>query len=127
MLTQEDEPCRISQRFYNLPENIAEDTCVLDLEGELDLYSSRKIQEFFDSIIQKGYQKICVDLSKVRYIDSSGLGIFLRNHTYLAKSGGYIRLIAPSKEVNVILELTKLHKLLLKFDSVEKAIKRVVF
>lgn len=124
---QEEEPCKIWQRIENLPENISDDTCVLELEGELDLYSARNIQGFFDSMIEKGYKKICVDLSKVSYIDSSGLGIFLRFHTTLSKSEGYIRLISPSKEVNVILELTKLYKLLLRFDSVEKAIKRVVF
>ncbi|MCB1192690.1 MAG: STAS domain-containing protein [Leptospiraceae bacterium] len=116
------EPCFISQRTSNLPQNMTDETCIVDITGELNLYSAREMQEFFDSLIATGYKKICLDLSKLQYIDSSCLGVFLKSHVTLKKSGGYIRLISPSKEMTSIFQLTKLDKMLIIFDSAEKAV-----
>lgn len=116
------EPCFISQRTSDLPENMSNDTCIVDIKGELSLYSAREMQEFFDSLIASGYKKICIDLSRLKYIDSSCLGVFLKSHVEVKKSGGHIRLISPSKEMLSIFQLTKLDKMLIIYDSAEGAI-----
>ncbi|MEM7182573.1 MAG: STAS domain-containing protein [Spirochaetota bacterium] len=103
------------------------DTCLLELIGEIDLYTVDLIRQFTNNIIQEGFKKICIQMSEVYYIDSSGLGFFLKLHMQVKSSPGYVRIVAPSKEVSNVLELTKLSKILLKFPNLSAALRRPIF
>ena len=51
-----------------------------------------------------------VDLSKTRFIDSSGLGALLSLHKILRTQGGILKLLNPSAAVSQLIELTRLHR-----------------
>jgi anti-sigma B factor antagonist len=51
-----------------------------------------------------------VDLSKTRFIDSSGLGALLSLHKTLRSQGGILKLLNPSAAVTQLIELTRLHR-----------------
>ncbi len=72
------------------------------------------------TIINKGIKKLVVDLSDVKIITSSGIGIFLNINQSL-KSG--LRLAAPQPEVEKVLELTKVTSVIKIFSTVDAAIK----
>ena len=71
------------------------------------------------TIISKGVKKMVIDLSNVKMITSSGIGIFLNINQSL-KSG--LRLAAPNQEVRKVLELTKVTSVIKVFDTNEAAL-----
>ncbi|GBF51274.1 anti-sigma factor antagonist [Leptospira ryugenii] len=96
---------------------------VFNITGEINLYNSQAIRETLERLLSQGRVHFFLVLEEVRYIDSSGLGVFLGVHSKLSKTQGFLRLISPSEKVRYVLELTKLKNLLQIFDSVEDAAK----
>ena len=76
-----------------------------------------KIQQM---ILNNNIKKLVLDLSKVKSITSSGIGIFLNINEGLKSN---FRLACPSMEVKKVLELTKVTSILKVFETVEMAIK----
>jgi anti-anti-sigma factor len=99
---------------------------IIQITGEINLYSCNLVRQFIEKRIETGFIRFFIYASQISYIDSSGLGMFLRFVTQLKSKEGYIRLVTPSRSVTNILELTKLNKLILKFNSLEEAIKRPI-
>ncbi len=71
------------------------------------------------TIIDKGIKKMVVDLSDVKIITSSGIGIFLNINQSLKSQ---LRLAAANEEILKVLDLTKVTTVIKLFDSVERAI-----
>lgn len=71
-------------------------------------------------ILNRGIKKLVLDLSDVKMITSSGIGIFLNINQSL-KSG--LRLAAPMPEVEKVLALTKVNTVVKIFNTVDAALK----
>ncbi len=71
------------------------------------------------AIINKGIRKMVVDLSSVKMITSSGIGIFLNINQSLKSN---LRLASPNTEVQKVLELTKVTSVIKVFDTIDAAI-----
>ncbi|MCX6855270.1 MAG: STAS domain-containing protein [Verrucomicrobia bacterium] len=54
--------------------------------------------------------EVSIDLSKTRFIDSSGLGVLLSLNKTLRAQGGVLKLLNPSSAVAQLIELTRLHR-----------------
>lgn len=71
-------------------------------------------------IINREIKKMVLDLSEVKMITSSGIGIFLNINQSL-KNG--LRLASPQPEVEKVLELTKVTSVIKIFNTVDSAMK----
>ena len=45
--------------------------------GEIDFRNFKTMKEYFSSMLQKGKTKLVVDLGKIDFLDSSGLGVLV--------------------------------------------------
>jgi anti-anti-sigma factor len=72
------------------------------------------------AIVNKGIKKLVLDLSDVKIITSSGIGIFLNINQSLKS---LLRLAAPQPEVEKVLELTKVSSVIKVFSTVDAALK----
>jgi len=72
------------------------------------------------AILSKDIKKLVLDLSDVKMITSSGIGIFLNINQSLKSS---FRLAAPQPEVEKVLELTKVTSVVKLFSTVDAALK----
>ena len=70
-------------------------------------------------------EKYCfvIDLSLTEYMDSSGLGAVVSRIAATRANNGDIRLAAPTKFVEDLLELTQLKRILKIYEDVDTAIK----
>ena len=68
------------------------------------------IRDSLDLEIKPGHEEVCIDLSKTRFIDSSGLGVLLTLNKNLRARGASLKLINPSSAVCQLIELTRLHR-----------------
>jgi len=72
------------------------------------------------AIIDKGIKKMVLDLSDVKMITSSGIGIFLNINQNLKSQ---LRLASANDEVKKVLDLTKVTSVIKLMNSVDEAIK----
>jgi anti-anti-sigma factor len=76
-------------------------------EGRLDAAQAPKAQEFLDTIPRN-----CVlDLGKVDYISSAGLGVLLKTHKRLASAGGALKLVNINSHIHDIFQYSGFDKL----------------
>ena len=54
--------------------------------------------------------KLVLDLSRVRFVDSSGLGAFISCLRKLNAKGGDLKLSGMSKQVRAVFELVRMHR-----------------
>jgi anti-sigma B factor antagonist len=73
----------------------ADHVCVL-VSGELDLASADEFDEAIRVAEKATARPIVVDLTNLRYMDSTGLSVLLRAHTRSQQDGNRIRFL-PSK------------------------------
>ncbi len=73
--------------------------------------------------IQEGYYYCAVDLSNVRYMNSSGIGVLITLLTKFRNHEGEMVLIRPSENIKKLLLITKLNKIFTVNDSREEAVK----
>lgn len=67
-----------------------------------------------------------IDISKVRYINSSGIGVLITILTKFRNKGGELVLLQPSEHVKKLLLITKLNnifKIVETEEEIEKALK----
>lgn len=108
----------------DLPENFPENAVILKISGEINLYSAYALKEKFFDLIDRGFIFIFVNMEKTRYIDSSGLAVFVNTHTkFVEKGKGRMAIFSPSSHVKKILELTKLKSTIRVVDSLAESIK----
>jgi anti-sigma B factor antagonist len=84
---------------------------VCHVEGEIDINTAPDIKKAFDKIISKKEPKIIVNLSRVSYVDSSGLATLVEVLKNMRSYGGKMKLTNLSPKVKSLFEITKLEKL----------------
>ncbi|MFE3071850.1 STAS domain-containing protein [Streptomyces sp. NPDC059247] len=68
---------------------------VFRVRGELDLITSPRIRRRVHDAVAGGRHDLVVDLSGVRFCDSSGVGVLIAARRLLRSCGGRLRLILP--------------------------------
>lgn len=81
---------------------------VVPLEGEIDLHESPQVMERLNPLIASRLPKIHLDLSRVSYIDSSGLATFIDAMQRIQAYGGEFALVAMRESVHKIFEISRL-------------------
>jgi len=74
-------------------------------------------------LIEHGKKKVVIDLSRVEWMNSTGLGILISGLTTLRNCQGELKLANVTDKIQSLLTITKLVTVFDAFDSVEDAIK----
>ncbi|MGC8765131.1 MAG: STAS domain-containing protein [Brevinematia bacterium] len=90
---------------------------IFDITGEIDLYNAPEIKEKIKEEMNKNRVNIVINLDKVTYIDSSGIGVLISSLSNLKKVGGALKLINVYASVRKVFELTKLTSFFDIYDS----------
>jgi anti-sigma B factor antagonist len=78
------------------------------------------IAELVSDSVEAGIKTVVIDLEKVRYISSSGLGLLITLLTKMKNAGGELFLTAPSEHVKKLLLITKLNGIFTVVESVKE-------
>jgi anti-sigma B factor antagonist len=93
----------------------------LFMEGDLiGDEAGPRLAEMVSDSVEEGIKILVIDLEKVRYISSSGLGLLITLLTKMRNAGGELYLTAPSEHVKKLLIITKLNGIFKVFDSVDE-------
>ncbi len=95
---------------------------VFELEGELMGGTEKdQFRGLVDEAIKNNKNKVIVDMSKVKWMNSSGLGMLMSALTSLRSSGGDLKLANVSENVRRPIQITRLDSVFEEFDSIEEA------
>ncbi|HRZ87123.1 MAG TPA: STAS domain-containing protein [bacterium] len=81
---------------------------VLAVDGQIDLHTSPDIRKELAGRAKAKKARIAIDLTRVSYIDSSGLATFIEAMQKLKKGGGEIALCGLSESVRHVFEVARL-------------------
>lgn len=96
---------------------------VLDLSGEM--YGgpdNMKLVDMITELVDDKKLDLILNLSKVKWISSTGLGIMVSARSRYAKEGGVIKLMSPNDRVLGILQVTRLNLIFDVFPSEQEAL-----
>ena len=106
----------------NIIERTLNDVTVLDLEGNLALEGNKQFRQCAAGAIDAGARKLIVNMARVKYMDSSGLGELISCYTTLQLVNGRIKLLHLSDRLQHLLVITKLNSVFETFDSEPAAV-----
>jgi len=97
---------------------------VVELKG--NVIGGPEAEEFsklLHSYLDEGKKNVVVDLSSVKFMNSSGLGMLISGFTTLKNGSGSFKLARATEKINSLLVITKLITIFENYDSVEEAVK----
>jgi stage II sporulation protein AA (anti-sigma F factor antagonist) len=92
---------------------------VLAVSGQIDVTNSDQLRDLLDSEVAQLPRHFIIDLSGLRFMDSSGLHAILRANRALGRHGGILSLLAPQEAVARMLCLTAADRLIPVYTSLE--------
>src|SRR5256714_8650710 len=104
------------------PMPLKEQLNVLPLEGEIDLHVSPEVAESLRTIIANKPKQVVVDLTKVTYLDSSGLAVLIEGMQNVQEYGGKFALAGMQESVKHIFEIARLDQVFQIFPTVDEAL-----
>lgn len=97
---------------------------IVELKG--NVIGGPETEEFsklLHSYLDEGKKNIVVDLSNVKFMNSSGLGMLISGFTTMKNGGGSLKLAGATEKINSLLVITKLITIFENFDSIDDAVK----
>jgi len=89
--------------------------------AELDASNSGEFKRDIAPVLQAN-TKLVLDLSRVRYVDSSGLGAMLSCLRQLSAKSGDLKLCGMSKQVRALFELVRMQRIVDIYATREEAV-----
>ncbi|MFD0067071.1 MULTISPECIES: STAS domain-containing protein [unclassified Streptomyces] len=94
---------------------------VVEVHGEVDAHTVPQISKYVSACIEAGRHHLIVDLAGVPFMDSTGLGLFVRIGKRIRTHAGDLRLVITNPGVLQSFHITNLHRSLQIYDSAEAA------
>jgi anti-anti-sigma factor len=102
-------------------ESDSEPYTLVELTGEADVTNSDALREILDAEAAKQPRTMIIDLSGLRFMDSSALHVILRANRVMDRQGGVLALASPREPVAKMLRLTAADQLIPVYPSVREA------
>ena len=105
-----------------IKESVSDGIAVLALKGKLmGGPDSTALHDRVHGLIGEGIKQVVIDLGKVKWMNSSGLGDLMASLTTLRNAGGDLKLAKVGKKIESLLLITKLITVFEIYDSVDRA------
>jgi len=103
----------------------AEGITVVELDGDIDVYTAPAFRDALEEAIDAGALRIVVDLAKVTFMDSTGLGVLVGSERRLKPLGGSLAL-ACAGTIGQLLLITGLDRVFTLYASRNEALHAVL-
>jgi anti-sigma B factor antagonist len=94
---------------------------VISLAGELDLYNAHIVRDALLQACAESPERLVVDLSEVRFIDSTALGVLIEARTKMANRRAFL-LAAPGLETRRALQISGLDRHFSVYETLDEAL-----
>lgn len=102
----------------NVRERQNGDVMILDLEGNIITgESAGTVRAIVRRLLAAGHRKIFLNMARVRWVDSSGIGELIAAHVAVARVGGQIKLLKVRPNIKTLLTATGLATVFAIYDD----------
>lgn len=107
-----------------IDEKRAGNIVILTIDGDVTMGAdgATRLADKVRSLLQRGHDRIVMDLRRVRYVDSPGLGEMVHCAAAVRTRGGALKLLNVNRRLSDLLIVTKLLTVFDCFDRDEDAI-----
>jgi anti-sigma B factor antagonist len=95
---------------------------LIELRGRLTFFEVGVLRENVTRLLGEGHKHLVLNLSGLQYVDSSGIGELARIYVLVLKSGGEMKVVGLSRNVEKILKVTHLYQVFPEFPDEESAL-----
>ena len=95
---------------------------VVDVEGEIDVYTAPRLRELLIELVNNGHYQLVVNMEKVEFLDSTGLGVLVGGLKQARAHEGWIDLVCTQSRILRIFRITGLNRVFSIYDTVPEAL-----
>ena len=95
---------------------------VIDVGGEIDIYTAPRLRELLIDMVSKNNYQLIVNMDKVEFLDSTGLGVLVGGLKRVRPHDGSLDLVCTQEPILKIFKITGLTKVFGIYQSVDQAI-----
>src|ERR1044072_6738319 len=107
----------------NISERQVGDVTILDMDGKITIgEGSVSLRTAIRRLLEEGKKKNLLNLAKVGYIESSGIGELVSSYTAINKEAGQLKLLNLTQKLHDLLTITKLLTVFDVYESEEEAL-----
>ncbi len=82
------------------------------LTGELDTSTAGQLYEELAALTREGIVHVALDLTRLEFIDSTGISVVIAEHKRTAAAGGELIILTPHPQARKVFEVTGLMNVL---------------
>jgi anti-sigma B factor antagonist len=95
---------------------------VIDVQGEIDMYTAPRLRELLIDLVSRGSYQLVVNLDKVGFLDSTGLGVLVGGLRRVRAHDGSLDLACTQRRILKIFRITGLTEVFGIYETVDQAI-----
>jgi len=95
---------------------------VVSLRGEIDVYTAPRLRQALIDLVEGGAKDIVVDMDRVDFLDSTGLGVLVGGLKRVKSNEGEMKLVVTQDRIMKIFDITGLAKVFPMFGSLAEAL-----
>ena len=95
---------------------------VVEVIGKLTSFESGALRNSIAQLLKEGRKQILLNLSRLTYLDSSGIGDLVHTYMSVIKRGGEMKVVGLSDKVEEILKITQLYQVFQEFQDENSAL-----
>ena len=106
-------------------EQISEDSYVISLAGEVDLYTAPEFKQQLLEVIGQGGKNVIVDFTNTTFIDSTTLGVLVGGVKRLRSNDRQLSLVCSDRNITKIFEITGLDRVFSIYPTRDEAVSKL--
>lgn len=111
----------------NISYEIKQRCLIVKLGTEIDHHVAENIRSKVDQLIDMNAIRVLIlDFSDTVFMDSSGIGVIMGRYKKMKDMGGDVGLIHVSSQIQKLLKLSGVYRLVKNYEDVHDAMKRLV-
>jgi len=105
----------------NITRTVDDSFHILHINGEVDASNALNLDIEISSLLEEGVKKILVDCSRMDYISSAGLGVFMSKIESFKQAKVYFSLFEVNETVKGVFNILGLHDFINIFSTITEA------
>jgi len=94
---------------------------LVDLQGRLTFLEAGALGDSIARLLREGRKNFILNLSRLEYLDSSGIGELARIYVMVVKAGGEMKTVGLTPNVEEVLKVTRLYQVFPEFPDEQAA------
>jgi anti-sigma B factor antagonist len=119
---QEAQTQEVSRVELSLNVRTVDDRPVLDVAGEVDVYSAPELRERLSELLSAARPSLIVNLTDVSFLDSTGIGTLVAGLNRAVQFGGTLTLVSDQERILKLFRITGLDSVFAIRPNIEEAV-----